>query len=43
VVTAVIVFGGGVLIVLLVVEVLRWTLRPEARRLRAIRKIGGRR
>jgi hypothetical protein len=36
-------FGGGLLIVLLCVEALRWTLRPEARRLRVIRKIGGRR
>jgi hypothetical protein len=34
---------GGLLIVLLCVEALRWTLRPEARRLRVIRKIGGRR
>jgi len=42
-VVAVIVLGGGVLTALLVVEVFRWTLRPEARRLRAIRKIGGRR
>ena len=25
-----------------VVEILRWTLRPEARRLRAIKKIRGR-
>jgi hypothetical protein len=30
-------------IVLLGVEALRWLLRPEARRLRAIKKIGGRR
>lgn len=27
----------------IVVELLRWTFRPEARRLRMIRKIGGRR
>lgn len=30
-------------VALLVVEGLRWALRPEARRLRVIRKIGGRR
>jgi cytochrome bd-type quinol oxidase subunit 1 len=29
--------------IVLVVEILRWTLRPEARRLRMIKKIGGRR
>jgi uncharacterized protein YjeT (DUF2065 family) len=29
--------------VVLVVEVLRWMLRPEARRLRVIKKIGVRR
>ena len=28
---------------LLGVEILRWKLRPEQRRLRAIKKIGGRR
>jgi hypothetical protein len=28
---------------LLGIEVLRWKLRPEGRRLRAIKKIGGRR
>jgi hypothetical protein len=42
-VVAVIVLGSVGLIVLFGVELLRWTLRPEARRLRAIRKIGGRR
>lgn len=39
-------FGVFVLLVAVIVlgvEFLRWTLRPEARRLRAIRKIGGRR
>jgi hypothetical protein len=36
-------FTGGGLIVLLSIEGLRWMLRPEARRLRVIRKIGGRR
>ena len=36
-------FGGSGLIVLLGIEGLRWTLRPEAQRLRMIRKIGGRR
>jgi hypothetical protein len=30
-------------IALLGVEVLRWNFRPEARRLRALKKIGGRR
>ena len=30
-------------LIVLVVEGLRWMFRPEARRLRAIRKIGGRR
>jgi len=42
-VIAVIVVGtvGGV--ALIGVEFLRWVLRPEARRLRVIRKIGGRR
>jgi hypothetical protein len=30
-------------VALVAVELLRWTLRPEARRLRMIRKIGGRR
>lgn len=29
--------------ILFAVEVLRWTFRPQARRLRTIRKIGGRR
>lgn len=33
--------GGFVL--LLIEEALRWALRPEARRLRVIKKIGGRR
>lgn len=28
---------------LLVVELLRWRFRPEGRRLRALKKIGGRR
>lgn len=36
-------FISLVALALLGVEVLRWTLRPEARRLRAIKKIGGRR
>jgi len=35
--------GGCAAIGVLTVEVLRWSLRPEARRLRVIRKIGGRR
>ncbi len=30
-------------VILLGVEVLRWKLRPEQRRLRMIKKIGGRR
>lgn len=38
-----IVVGIAVLAVILGVETLRWALRPEARRLRTIRKIGGRR
>lgn len=33
----------ALLAVLLTVEALRWALRPEGRRLRVIRKIGGRR
>ena len=32
-----------VVAVVLVVEILRWMFRPQARRLRVIRKIGGRR
>jgi hypothetical protein len=32
-----------VVVVLLGIEGMRWVFRPEARRLRAIRKIGGRR
>lgn len=32
-----------VLIALLCVEILRWAFRPESRRLRMIKKIGGRR
>ncbi len=40
---AVVVVSAIVLPALLAVEILRWTLRPEARRLRVIRKIGGRR
>lgn len=38
--------GGLVLLVgvlALGIELLRWTFRPAARRLRAIKKIGGRR
>jgi len=42
-VIAAVVVGSIVAAVLIGVEVLRWTLRPEARRLRMIRKIGGRR
>ncbi len=38
-----VVLGGITAAVLLAVEVLRWTFRPAARRLRTIRKIGGRR
>jgi hypothetical protein len=38
-----VVFGGIVAVSGLAVELLRWTLRPEARRLRVIRKIGGQR
>ena len=38
--SAIVVVGGGLLVALLGVEILRWTFRPEARRLRAIRKIG---
>lgn len=37
--------AGGLVIAVLVisaVELVRWKLRPEARRLRRIRKIGGR-
>ena len=30
-------------LILIGIETLRWFLRPEARRLRAIKKIGGRR
>jgi len=33
--------GGGAL-TLLTIEVVRWALRPEARRLRKLKKIGGR-
>ena len=33
----------GAAAILLVVEVVRWMIRPEARRLRRIRKIGKRR
>jgi len=40
---AIIVTGSIAAGVLLGVEILRWVLRPEARRLRVIRKIGGRR
>ena len=40
---AVIVVGSVAGVVLIGVELLRWALRPEARRLRMIRKIGGRR
>jgi hypothetical protein len=41
---SVVVFGAlAAVTVLLTVEVLRWTFRPEARRLRVIRKIGGKR
>ncbi len=36
-------FISLVVLGMLGVEVLRWMLRPEARRLRAIKKIGGRR
>jgi hypothetical protein len=38
-----IVVGSIVVAGLLVVEILRWVSRPAARRLRTIRKIGGRR
>jgi hypothetical protein len=34
-------FGLVVALVVIVVEILRWTFRPAARRLRAIKKIGG--
>lgn len=40
--SAIIVVGGLLVVALLGVEILRWSLRPEARRLRAIRKIGRR-
>lgn len=40
---AVVVLGAGAVATVLAVEVLRWTFRPEARRLRVIKKIGGRR
>jgi hypothetical protein len=33
---------GAVVVLAMAVELLRWVLRPEARRLRVIRKIGGR-
>jgi hypothetical protein len=33
----------GAAAILLGVELVRWKIRPEARRLRAIKKIGGRR
>jgi len=42
-VTVVLVLVVAVALVLFGVEILRWTLRPAARRLRVIRKIGGRR
>jgi hypothetical protein len=32
---------GAVLVAALLVEVLRWTFRPDARRRRVIRKLGG--
>lgn len=34
-------FVGLIALIWLGVEVLRWMFRPEARRLRAIKKIGG--
>lgn len=40
---SVVVFGAVAAVTVLTVEVLRWTFRPEARRLRVIRKIGGKR
>ncbi len=40
----VVVFVGAVVVIgLVAVESLRWVLRPEARRLRMLKKIGGRR
>jgi hypothetical protein len=36
-------FGALVAMLVFVVEFLRWTFRPEARRLRTIKKLGGRR
>jgi hypothetical protein len=37
-----VVVGGFVLVAIVAFEGLRWIFRPEARRLRVIRKIGGR-
>lgn len=36
-------FAGLLALVLVVVELLRWTFRPEAKRLRALRKLRERR
>ena len=43
IVTTVVVPLAIVALALIGVEALRWMLRPEARRLRALKKIGGRR
>jgi hypothetical protein len=40
---SVVVLGAVAAVGVLAVEVLRWTFRPEARRLRVIRKLKGRR
>lgn len=36
-------FAGAIAVTALCIELLRWWFRPEARRLRVIKKIGGRR
>jgi len=37
------IFVFAIFVIVLGVECLRWIFRPEARRLRALKKIGGRR
>lgn len=41
--TAAALIFAGLVALLVTVETLRWMFRPEARRLRTIKKIGGRR
>lgn len=40
---AVVFFVSAIVVTVLGIELVRWWLRPEARRLRVIKKIGGRR